>query len=117
MELPPDRPCWQQSDQSAVRRPQKIVVAAAVAPPESLALIRQEADEVICLQSPEYLFAVGQAFEDFSEVTDEMVVAASLLARRQAIVLSPLYRALGLRPLTPVPVLGYPRRRDPPEVW
>jgi predicted phosphoribosyltransferase len=58
------------------KHPRKIIVAVGVAPPESLALIRPEADEVICLQSPEYLFAVGQAFEDFSEVTDEMVVAA-----------------------------------------
>jgi predicted phosphoribosyltransferase len=56
--------------------PGKIIMAVGVAPPESLALIRPEADEVVCLQSPEYLFAVGQAFEDFSEVTDEMVVAA-----------------------------------------
>jgi predicted phosphoribosyltransferase len=58
------------------KHPKKIIVAVGVAPPESLALIRPEADEVTCLQSPEDLFAVGQAFEDFSEVTDEMVVAA-----------------------------------------
>jgi predicted phosphoribosyltransferase len=58
------------------KHPRRIIVAVGVAPPESLALIRPEADEVTCLQSPEDLFAVGQAFEDFSEVTDEMVVAA-----------------------------------------
>jgi putative phosphoribosyl transferase len=56
--------------------PAKLVVAVAVAPPESLALIAQEADETICLQPPQYFFAVGQAFEDFSTVTDEMVIAA-----------------------------------------
>jgi putative phosphoribosyl transferase len=56
--------------------PRKVVVAVAVAPPETFALIREEADETICLQPPQYFFAVGQAFEDFSEVTDEMVVAA-----------------------------------------
>jgi predicted phosphoribosyltransferase len=58
------------------RHPRKIVVAVAVAPPESLALLRQEADDAICLQPPAYFFAASQAFEDFSEVTDEMVIAA-----------------------------------------
>ena len=33
-----------------------------------------EADEVVCLCSPEDFYAVGQFFEDFSEVTDDMVV-------------------------------------------
>ena len=56
--------------------PRKIVVAVAVAPPESLALLRQEADDTICLQPPVYFFAASQAFEDFSEVTDDMVMAA-----------------------------------------
>lgn len=67
-----------------VRQPEKVVVAVAVAPDESLTRIRPEADEVICLQSPEYVFAVGQAFEDFSEVTDEMVVAALSHATKPA---------------------------------
>jgi putative phosphoribosyl transferase len=58
------------------KHPRKIVVAVAVAPPESLALLRQEADDTICLQPPSYFFAASQAFEDFSEVTDEMVMAA-----------------------------------------
>ena len=58
------------------RRPQKVVVAIGVAPPASLAGMRAEADEVVCLHAPEEFYAVGQFFEDFSEVTDEMVVAA-----------------------------------------
>jgi predicted phosphoribosyltransferase len=63
------------------RKPKKVVVAIAVAPPSSIASIKAEADEVVCLYVPEDFFAVGQFFEDFSEVTDEMVVAA--LARVQ----------------------------------
>jgi putative phosphoribosyl transferase len=62
------------------RRPSRIVVAIGVAPITSLARMRAEADEVVCLHSPENFRAVGQFFEDFSEVTDEMVVEA--LARR-----------------------------------
>ncbi|MBI3047658.1 MAG: phosphoribosyltransferase [Acidobacteria bacterium] len=58
------------------RKPRKIVVAIGVAPPDSLASIGGEADDVVCLLTSEMFFAVGQFFEDFSEVTDEMVEAA-----------------------------------------
>lgn len=58
------------------RRPQKIVVAIGVAPPDSLARIRLEVDELVCLHAPIGFAAVGQFFDDFSEVTDDMVVAA-----------------------------------------
>jgi predicted phosphoribosyltransferase len=63
------------------RRPRRIVIAIGVAPVSALARIRAEADEVVCLHAPEDFTAVGQFFEDFSEVTDEMVVEA--LARRR----------------------------------
>ena len=66
------------------RKPQKIVVAIGVAPPQSLAQIQAEADEVVCLYAPPDLYAVGQFFDDFSEVTDEMVVAALSRAARAA---------------------------------
>jgi len=56
------------------RRPAKIVVAIGVAPPTSLVRMQAEADEVVCLHAPEDFYAVGQFFEDFSEVTDDMVV-------------------------------------------
>jgi predicted phosphoribosyltransferase len=58
------------------RKPQKVVVAIAVAPPSSVARIEAEADEVVCLDTPADFYAVGQFFDDFSEVTDDMVVAA-----------------------------------------
>lgn len=60
----------------AVRRqkPAKLVVATAVAPPESLKLVSAEADEIVCLQSPSLFYAVGEYFEDFSAVSDEAVV-------------------------------------------
>jgi predicted phosphoribosyltransferase len=58
------------------RKPEKVVVAIAVAPPSSLARISGEADEVVCLHAPQNFFAVGQFFDDFAEVTDDMVVAA-----------------------------------------
>jgi predicted phosphoribosyltransferase len=58
------------------RKPKTLVVAIAVAAPESLERIAAEADEVVCLHSTPSFFAVGQFFDDFSEVTDEMVIAA-----------------------------------------
>jgi predicted phosphoribosyltransferase len=66
------------------RKPRKLVVAIGVAPPQSLASIEAEADEVVCLHAPEEFYAVGQFFEDFSEVTDDMVVRALSRAARAA---------------------------------
>lgn len=57
-------------------KPQKIVVAIGVAPKDSLARIAAEADEVVCLETPAGFLSVGQFFENFSEVTDDKVVAA-----------------------------------------
>jgi predicted phosphoribosyltransferase len=51
------------------RKPRKLVVAIGVAPAQSVGAIQAEADEVVCLYSG-WTFAVGQFFEDFSEVTD-----------------------------------------------
>jgi predicted phosphoribosyltransferase len=58
------------------RKPQQVVVAIGVAPTNTLARLRNEVDEVVCLYSTDAFYAVGQFFEDFSQVTDEMVVAA-----------------------------------------
>jgi predicted phosphoribosyltransferase len=52
----------------------RVVVAVAVAPPGTLSRLRSEADEVVCLHAPAEFAAVGQFFEDFSEVTDDDVV-------------------------------------------
>jgi predicted phosphoribosyltransferase len=66
------------------RQPKKLIVAIGVAPPETLARIQAEADEVICLAAPEAFYAVGQFFEDFSEVTDANVVTALTRPARAA---------------------------------
>jgi putative phosphoribosyl transferase len=66
------------------RKPQRVVVAIGVAPLQSLARIQDEADEVVCLHAPTDFYAVGQFFDDFSEVTDDMVVTALSRAVRAA---------------------------------
>jgi predicted phosphoribosyltransferase len=53
--------------------PSRIVVAVPVAPPDTAARIRREADEVVCLVTPEHFLAVGAWYRDFSQTTDEEV--------------------------------------------
>ena len=57
------------------KQPAKLIAAVAVAPPETVARIRKEADEVVCLDTPYDFMAVGQFFEDFSQVSDEQAIA------------------------------------------
>lgn len=56
--------------------PKRIVAAVPVAPPSTLKRLAAEADEVVCVHSTEDLFAVGQFYANFSQVTDEEVEAA-----------------------------------------
>lgn len=60
----------------------RVIIAVPVAPPETIAALEREADEVICLLSPHGFRAVGQWFDDFAQVADDDVVAA-LDARRR----------------------------------
>ena len=53
--------------------PARIVVAVPVAPPETVALLRGEADEVVCLAMPEPFRAIGCWYVEFSQLTDEEV--------------------------------------------
>ena len=64
------------------RHPAKLVAATGVASPETLGLIRREADEVVCLETPAMLYAIGHHFRDFSQVSDEDVVATLREARQ-----------------------------------
>jgi putative phosphoribosyl transferase len=55
------------------RQPATLVVAVPVALQETLNRLRTEADEVVCVDTPKRLEAVGQFYEDFSQVSDEQV--------------------------------------------
>jgi len=52
----------------------EVVVAVPVASPDRLAEVRRWCDDVVCLLTPEEFWAVGQFYEDFSQVEDEDVV-------------------------------------------
>ena len=62
----------------AVRRkgPKKLILAVPVAPPDSLQRLAAEADEIVCLYTPEWFVAVGQFYDDFRQIDDDEVVAA-----------------------------------------
>ncbi|WIG58458.1 MAG: hypothetical protein OJF49_001204 [Ktedonobacterales bacterium] len=63
----------------ALEQPARIVVAAPVAPPETCALLRAEADEVVCLVTPQPFYGVGWWYTDFGQTSDAEV--RDLLAR------------------------------------
>jgi putative phosphoribosyl transferase len=55
------------------RSADRIVVAVPVAPPSTCTVLRAEADEVVCLVTPQPFFGVGAWYEDFEQVSDETV--------------------------------------------
>ncbi len=68
--------------------PSRIVVAVPVGAPETCRALRDIADEVVCLLTPEYLEAVGLWYDDFSQTTDdevrELLAESSSLRRGEA---------------------------------
>lgn len=63
------------------RHPARVIAAVGVASAEAKRLIASEADEVVCLETPPLLAAIGYHFRDFSQVTDDEVVATLHEAR------------------------------------
>jgi putative phosphoribosyl transferase len=57
-------------------RPQRLILAVPVCPPDSAARLRREADEVVCLVEPSLLRGVGQWYADFTQVVDAEVITA-----------------------------------------
>ncbi|GGX13128.1 alpha/beta family hydrolase [Streptomyces chryseus] len=57
----------------------RVVLAAPVAAPDAVARLSSRADDVVCLSVPAMFRAVGEWYEDFTQTSDEEVVA--LLAR------------------------------------
>lgn len=67
-----------------------VVLAVPVGSPEAVAALSNVAGEVRCLKTPSWLGAIGQFYRDFSQTTDQQVVA--------------LLRQHGSRPDPPAPV-------------
>jgi predicted phosphoribosyltransferase len=56
------------------RSPAKLVLAVPVAPTDGLAAMRQEADDVVCLEDHEFFGAIGYYYLDFRQITDNQVI-------------------------------------------
>ena len=56
------------------KKPGKVVVAVPVAPPSAIEKLQTLVDEVICLMAPPDFYAVGQFYENFTQVSDDEVV-------------------------------------------
>ncbi|MCL6648859.1 MAG: phosphoribosyltransferase [Chloroflexi bacterium] len=63
------------------QQPAAVVMAVPVAAPEVCAAFRNLADEVVCLETPPVLYAVGMWYRDFRQLTDAEV--RDLLARAE----------------------------------
>jgi putative phosphoribosyl transferase len=57
-----------------MRGPKKLVLAVPVAPTDTLAVMREEADEVVCLEDHEYFGAIGYYYSDFRQISDQEVI-------------------------------------------
>lgn len=56
------------------RKPKKLVLAVPVAPTDSLAALRADADDVVCLENYEFFGAIGFYYADFRQISDEEVI-------------------------------------------
>jgi predicted phosphoribosyltransferase len=55
------------------QEPEAVIVGVPVGSPETCRALQAEADDVICVRTPDRLLAVGQAYVDFSPTTDDEV--------------------------------------------
>lgn len=63
----------------------RIVAAVPVSPRETCDALRREADQVVCLSSPERFTSVGTWYEDFTQVTDGEVQKALEISQAPAV--------------------------------
>lgn len=54
--------------------PAKIVLAVPVAPASTIAELREEVDELVCLHTPENFYAISLYYRDFGQTSDSEVI-------------------------------------------
>jgi putative phosphoribosyl transferase len=65
-------------------KPARLVVAVPVAPLSTCNRLKQEVDDLVCLYAPKDFYAIGQFYEDFSQLEDEEVTELLRQAREPA---------------------------------
>jgi putative phosphoribosyl transferase len=68
----------------AVRRshPKRLVLAAPVAPPETVRALRSECDELVCLAEPAIFGGISAFYDDFRQLEDDEVIELLKRAER-----------------------------------
>lgn len=61
--------------------PARIILAVPVAAESSLERLRPDVDEIVCLETPSPFYAVGQAYGDFEQVGDDVVIQLLMTGR------------------------------------
>ncbi len=56
------------------QEPRQLILAVPVAAPDTLIKLREEADRVVVVSSPDPFYAVGQFYRQFAQTTDEEVI-------------------------------------------
>jgi len=56
------------------QKPKSIIIAIPVAPPDTIDSLKEQADKVICLETPDIFYAIGQFYQDFAQTTDDEVI-------------------------------------------
>jgi len=56
------------------QKPAALVVAVPVGPTDTIMALKNEADRVVCLETPAFFHAIGQFYKDFSQISDEEVI-------------------------------------------
>ena len=56
-------------------KPQRLIAALPVGPADTIDKLAHDADEVLCLRVPSFFAAVGQYYNDFTQVEDDEVLA------------------------------------------
>jgi putative phosphoribosyl transferase len=57
-----------------MRQPQKLILAVPVGPTDTIEAMREEADEVLCLEIYADFSAIGYFYDDFRQTTDQEVI-------------------------------------------
>jgi putative phosphoribosyl transferase len=57
------------------RRPARLLLAVPVAPPDTVARLRSEVDDIVCLAQPTPFMAIGPYYDDFHQLADTEVTA------------------------------------------
>jgi len=57
-----------------LQKPAKIILAVPVAPPASIDALKAAVDEVVCLETSEPFFAIGNFYQNFQQTEDKEVI-------------------------------------------